>query len=113
MPTDTPALHGAAAHRAAVERVLNPSRYNWPEAIRDRVVRLELDEHWIDDRPFYNVLVIIKHRRNLRETSSGPFGDVALQFVDAFDAAGLDGTIGVSYLTEAELKEHRTPYDFG
>ena len=69
-----------------------------------------MDEGELDDRLYFRVIIVLRRGTKLPKTTSEAFNRVALELVDAFDAAGLDGTVGLSYLTEAELAQSRRPY---
>ena len=90
--------------------LLDLEAYEWPGAVRDRIVRLERDEYWIDDEPWHRVIVVLKGTKPVPSTITPGFGRVSLAFVDAFDEAGVEGPVGLVYLTEADRKRTRPSY---
>ena len=93
-------------------RLLNPERYRWPEPIRRRLLRLDVDEHWVQGGAFYHVIAVLKNGTEIPLTTTDDFNRVALDLVDAFDEAGVEGSVGLAYLTERDRKLQQQPYRF-
>ena len=85
--------------------LLETHRYDWPAEVKVR--RMMLDERWVQDDPWYHVVVVVDPPRSRMRVTSPEVSRLTLDIVRAFLDAGADGTVDVSFLTERDLAEAR------
>ena len=91
----------------ADSRLLEPSRYHWPDGLRVSELREEQD--WFEDRPVRHVMVLIDPDTPEPLRSFRHVMDVTREIRDSFSDAGVDGIVDVHFVTEAELQERDVP----
>ena len=95
---------------ASVEpRLLEPSRYHWPDGVH--VSELREEQGWFKDRLVRHIMVLLAPDTPPPLRRFRHLVDATREIKDSFSNAGFDDIVDVHYVTEAELRERDLPVD--